>query len=122
MARIYMMTAALAGALAVVFGAFGAHYIKDILSPSRFDVYLTGVRYLLVHAVVMFIAARMLQEKSSRIISTACGAFLLGMVAFSGSLVLLGVTGIRILGAIAPIGGTGYIAGWLLLAYATWRE
>jgi uncharacterized membrane protein YgdD (TMEM256/DUF423 family) len=122
MSRYFFVAAAFAGAIAVGLGAFGAHYIKDLLSPSRFDVYLTGTRYLLVHAVVLLIAARMYREEPSRLLSVACFAFIVGMIAFSGSLVILGLTGFRLLGAVAPIGGAGYISGWLLLAIVSWRS
>ncbi len=122
MARFFMVVAALAGAIAVGLGAFGAHYFKDLLTPSRFDVYLTGIRYLMVHAVVLLVAARMYREAPSRLLSGACLAFMTGMVAFSGSLVLLGLTGMRFFGAIAPVGGTGYIFGWILLAVVAWRQ
>ncbi len=117
-----MTIAAVAGAIAVGLGAFGAHYVKDLLTPSRFDVYLTGARYLMVHAVILLVAARMYREEPSRLLSSACLAFFTGMIMFSGSLVLLGLTGVRFLGAIAPVGGTGYILGWLLLAAAVWRR
>jgi uncharacterized membrane protein YgdD (TMEM256/DUF423 family) len=116
-----MIIAALAGGLAVALGAFGAHAIKDILSPSRFDVYQTGARYLLVHAGVMFIAAWIARDGSSRVLIGSCFAFMIGMIAFSGSLVALGLTGLRVLGAVAPVGGVGFIAGWLLLGLGAWR-
>jgi len=122
MARLIMVTAALAGAIAVGLGAFGAHYIKDLLSPSRFDVYETGARYLLVHAVVMLFTGYWMSKVPDRLLTGAAIAFLIGMIAFSGSLVLLAATGIRILGAIAPIGGAGFITGWLLLAVAAWKS
>ena len=116
-----MLIAATAGAIAVGLGAFGAHYLKDLLSPSRFDVYLTGARYLMIHAVILFVTARMNREKPSMFLSGSCVAFLVGMFAFSGSLVLLGLTGARYLGAVAPIGGTGFIVGWVLLAVGAWK-
>jgi uncharacterized membrane protein YgdD (TMEM256/DUF423 family) len=121
MARILMMISALAGAVAVGLGAFGAHYIKDLLSPTRFAVYETGARYLLVHAVVLLVTTYWMRKYPSGILSAAGFAFLLGMIGFSGSLLLLAVTGIRILGAIAPIGGAGFLAGWVLLAIAAWK-
>ena len=122
MSRFFITIAAVAGAIAVGFGAFGAHYVKDLITPSRFDVYQTGIQYLMVHAVILFVAARMYREEPSRLLSSVCLAFMTGMVAFSGSLVLLGLTGERLFGAIAPIGGTGYISGWILLAIVVWRR
>lgn len=111
MARLFLIIAALAGAASVTLGALGAHQIRDLLTPSRFDIYLTGVRYLLVHAVVLFVAAGLAHKTRSRLILGSCFAFLLGMIAFSGSLVLLGLYGTRILGAVAPVGGAGYARG-----------
>ena len=117
-----MIIAALTGAVAVAAGAFGAHYIKDLLSPSRFNVYETGARYMLVHAAVLFVAAYIHSVRPHRLLAVSCVGFLLGIVAFSGSLLVLALTGIRWLGAVAPIGGAGFIAGWLLLALAAWKS
>ena len=117
-----MVLGALSGAAAVALGAFGAHYIKDLLSPSRFDIFQTAAQYLLVHAIVLYFTGYLSSKYPGRLLTFAGFSFLLGMIAFSGSLFLLSVTGIRILGAIAPIGGSGFILGWLLLALVAWKN
>lgn len=117
-----MVLGALAGAAAVALGAFGAHYIKDLLSPSRFDIYQTAAQYLMVHAIVLYFTGYLAVRHPGRLLTIAGFSFLLGMVAFSGSLFLLSVSGIRIMGAIAPIGGSGFIVGWLLLAVVAWKN
>ena len=121
MSRFFMVAGAVAGALAVGLGAFGAHELKDLLAPDRFDVFQTGTRYLLVHAVMLFITGWFEHERSEKMLTIAGSLFLLGMILFSGSLVVLAVSNYRFLGAVAPFGGLSLIAGWLFLGWGAWR-
>ena len=117
-----MVAGAVAGALAVGLGAFGAHELQDLLAPDRLDVFQTGVRYLLVHAVVLFLTGWFAHGRENRL-TKAAGFFLLaGMILFSGSLVVLAGTNLHALGAVAPIGGLSFIAGWLCLAGMAWQH
>ncbi|HSM76116.1 MAG TPA: DUF423 domain-containing protein [Bryobacteraceae bacterium] len=101
--------AAAAGLLAVVLGAFGAHGLKDLLGRNgTATVWETAVFYHFIHAVMLFILA-----ERKALPAFAWWSFLAGIVIFSGSLYLLAVTNILWLGAITPVGGLCFIAGWL---------
>ena len=102
-------------ALAVGTGAFGAHGLRDKLDAYSMSVWEKAVFYHFIHALGILIAA--ILPRQSAVQSWACWALLAGILIFSGSLYLLAVTGVRTLGAITPIGGLCFIAGWLLLAW-----
>lgn len=110
-------------ALAVGFGAFGAHIVEGMLTPDRFDVYQTAVQYHFYHALGLLIIgalAHHLEETAwlrwSGILLTA------GIIIFSGSLYLLTLTDTGWLGAITPIGGAAFIGGWGCLAVAVTKN
>lgn len=106
--------AATLGFLGVALGAFGAHGLKERLSPAMLEVYRTGVLYHLLHAVAL-LAVALGAEKLAR--PRAVGAlFTAGVIVFSGSLYVLSVTGVTALGAVAPLGGLLLMAGWVTLA------
>lgn len=104
--------AAFLGFLAVALGAFGAHGLKDLLNRNgTAEIWEKAVFYHFIHAVMLFVLA---QRGSLHWGPWLC--FLAGILVFSGSLYLLAVTNVRILGAVTPIGGVSFIAGWLWLA------
>jgi uncharacterized membrane protein YgdD (TMEM256/DUF423 family) len=104
--------AAVLGFLAVALGAFGAHGLRDLLTRNGTTViWEKAVFYHFIHAVMLFVLA---QRPSLQLGPWLC--FLVGIVIFSGSLYLLAVTNIRVLGAITPLGGISFIVGWLWLA------
>jgi uncharacterized membrane protein YgdD (TMEM256/DUF423 family) len=109
MDRNWLGIAAINGGLAVMAGAFAAHGLKAHLSADSLAVFETGARYQM-YALAMALAALVSAGR-------AAIAFLGGIVLFSGSLYLLALTGTPILGAITPIGGLCFIAGWGLLAW-----
>jgi uncharacterized membrane protein YgdD (TMEM256/DUF423 family) len=113
--RLWLGIAAVNGALAVAAGAFGAHGLKAMLAPDMLAVFETAARYHMVHALAMAIAAL----AGSR---TSPALFLGGIVLFSGSLYLLALSSVTWLGAITPIGGALLIAGWLCLAFSSFRK
>ena len=100
------------GGLAVILGAFGAHAIKDRVSLADLEVWKTGAHYQLVHAVALL--ALGLYDKTGRYRSV-CWLWIVGIAIFGGSLYLLAVTDIKILGAITPLGGLCLIIGWIML-------
>jgi uncharacterized membrane protein YgdD (TMEM256/DUF423 family) len=102
-------------AFAVGLGAFGAHGLRDKLDAYSMDVWNKAVFYHFIHGLGMLIAS--LMPRTSPVSEYACWAMAAGILIFSGSLYLLAVTGVRTLGAITPIGGLCFIAGWLLLAW-----
>jgi uncharacterized membrane protein YgdD (TMEM256/DUF423 family) len=96
-------------------GAFGAHAVKNIISPESLAIYQTGVQYHLIHALALVLVG-ILGEKISPWVGKL---FSIGICIFSGSLYALALTGVKILGAITPIGGVCFLTGWALLAYSS---
>lgn len=116
--------AAVLGALGVALGAFGAHGLRGRVSPHLLEVYETAVRYHLVHALALLatgIWADRLSPPGSALVAAAV-CFGVGVALFSGSLYVLVLTGRGWLGAITPLGGLSFVAGWLLLARAAWTR
>ena len=113
-----LLVGAVAGFLAVALGAFGAHGLRARLSPEMLAVFETGVRYHMYHALAIVIVALMVGRFDGWMFRAAGWAFTVGIVLFSGSLYLLAVSGVTILGAITPIGGLAFLVGWGLLVVA----
>jgi uncharacterized membrane protein YgdD (TMEM256/DUF423 family) len=112
----WLKLAALAMLLGVVLGVFGAHALKARLTPDHLEAYRTGVLYQFIHGLGLFVVAFTLNAApQSRAAHFAGVAFTAGILLFSGSLYLLSLTGIRTFGAITPIGGLCFIAGWAAL-------
>ena len=108
--------AAIIMAFGVALGAFGAHGLKNRLMPDLLAIYETGVRYHLVHGLAIFVAAWLAGEDHTRAARLAGVLFAVGILLFSGSLYLLALTSIRAFGAITPLGGLAWIAGWVIVA------
>jgi len=106
-------------ALAVVFGAFGAHALEGTLDAYSKGVYETGVQYHFYHAFGLLIVSLLPRTGmlSERRAAWVCGLLLVGVVLFSGTLYALAITGIRMLGAVTPLGGVAFIVAWLMLAF-----
>ncbi len=120
--RRYLGIAALAGFTAVAMGAFGAHALRNSLDSLAMSVYETGVDYHMWHALALWIIAMDLRSDSeSRLLIWSARLMIAGICLFSGSLYLLSVTGIGWLGSITPLGGTAFLAAWLLLAIYFYR-
>ena len=117
---LWIRLTALSGAIAVILGAFAAHSLKHSLTPQMLDIYQTAVLYQFIHTLALLGAINLpLGERS---LHWAARCFMLGIVLFSGSLYLIAVTGISVLGIITPIGGSAFIVGWLLLFTASNAE
>jgi uncharacterized membrane protein YgdD (TMEM256/DUF423 family) len=116
-------TGATALALAVIIGAFGAHGLRDRLDANSTSVYETAVMYHFFHALGILVVSMM--PKAGFVTETqatwVCGLLTAGIVLFSGSLYVLAVTRIPMLGAITPFGGVSFIGGWLMLAWVLLR-
>ena len=122
-ARRCVLAAALALALAVVLGAFGAHALRARLAPDALATYLTAVQYHFWHALgLMAVGILMAQWPAARTLAVAAWLLLGGLLLFSGSLYLLAVTGERWLGAVTPLGGGAFIAAWLLVAWTALKR
>lgn len=121
MERTFLLLGALSGAIAVGTGAFGAHGLKARLAPDLLAIWDTGARYHLFHALALGLAAWAAARFPGAASSAAGWLFLAGTVLFSGSLYALALTGIRALGAVTPLGGVAFVAGWVALAWAAAR-
>ncbi len=120
--RFFFILGSISGGLAVVLGAFGAHALKDRLTPDLLQTFETGVRYHMYHALALLAVAFALSRWGSTGLASAAGwLFVAGTVLFSGSLYLLALTGVKWLGAITPLGGVAFIAGWVCLVLAAAR-
>ena len=119
MTQLFITLAAILGGLSVTAGAFATHALKATLSARAIEIFETAARYQMYHAIALLIVALlMLRTDSPTILGVTGWAFIVGIVIFSGSLYALSLTDIKILGAIAPLGGAAFIIGWLCLAYA----
>jgi len=108
---------ALNAALAVAAGAFAAHGLRARLSERALEIFETGARYHMYHALAIIVAGLLVARGAS----TAGWIFLAGIAIFSGSLYALALTDVKALGAITPLGGLAFLVGWLWLAWAAWR-
>ena len=116
--RLLAGLGALSALVGVVLGAFGAHALRARLTPDLLAVFETGARYQMYHALGVFAAAWAHGRFGGAPAIWAGWLFVAGTVIFSGSLYALSLSGVRTLGAITPIGGLCFIAGWGCLAYA----
>ena len=117
-------TLALAGillALATAAGAFGAHSLKAVLAPERLQLWETAVRYQFFQALGLLGVGLTLRTLEAGALRSAALLIILGVVLFSGSLYALALGAPRLLGALTPVGGLAWVAGWLLFAYGAWR-
>ncbi|MFN7915141.1 MAG: DUF423 domain-containing protein [Vicinamibacterales bacterium] len=118
MDRTFIFVGALMGFLGVGLGAFGAHGLKTRVSPDMLAIFETGVRYQMYHALALLLVGLMMNRMEGRAMLVAGWSFTAGILIFSGSLYALALSGVTILGAITPIGGVAFLAGWIALAIA----
>jgi uncharacterized membrane protein YgdD (TMEM256/DUF423 family) len=118
MERFFFVSGAIAAFVGVALGAFGAHSLKDRLSPDMLAIFEVGVRYQMYHALGLLAVAWAITRWPEANLNSAGWAFIVGIVVFSGSLYLLTLTDARWLGAITPIGGLAFLAGWAILVWS----
>lgn len=114
----WLVAAASNGFLAVVAGAFAAHGLSGQLDPHALQIFETGARYHMYHALAMGLASLAVRGAAAPAARTACGFFLAGIVLFCGSLYLLALTGVRPFAFVTPFGGVAFLIGWLALAWS----
>jgi len=112
---------ALQAFLAVLAGAFGAHGLKNILGEPELRIWQTGVTYHLAHALALVMLG-ILEKQMQTKLNLPHYAFGIGILLFSGSLYALALSGMKVLGAITPLGGTAFLIGWLALAWVGWKS
>lgn len=126
--RLVLLLATLYGFSGVILGAFGAHGLKGKLAPDLLVSFETGVRYQLIHAVLLLVIALWARTVPSALLSWSASLVAAGVVLFSGSIYLLatrdltGFAWARALGPVTPLGGLLLISGWLVLAVWAWRN
>jgi uncharacterized membrane protein YgdD (TMEM256/DUF423 family) len=121
MTRGFAVLGALSGLLAVGLGAFAAHALRARLAAEAVEVFETGARYQMYHALALLAVAWATTRWPGAAVTAAGWSFVAGTLVFSGSLYILTLSGQRWLGAITPVGGAAFLIGWLCLAVAAWR-
>jgi len=122
MTHLFLILGSINGFLAVALGAFAAHGLRNTLSPELLNTFQTGVQYHMYHALALLgVGLLALYYPAQSTVRLSGWLFVLGIVLFSGSLYVLALSGIRWLGAITPLGGVAFLAGWTLLAWSMLR-
>lgn len=123
MHKNFLITAFVLGAITVAMGAFGAHALKAYLPEGALTIYETALKYQFYHVFALAITAILYEKYPNQSLINAGACFIVGMILFCGSLYLLtlraasGIEWLRFVGPVTPIGGLGFIAGWLQLAW-----
>jgi uncharacterized membrane protein YgdD (TMEM256/DUF423 family) len=117
MSRLFLIIGAVNGGLSVACGAFAAHGLSGRLSAASLATFETAARYQMYHALALVAVAVLLTRDASSALERAGWSFLIGIVLFSGSLYALTFTGQTWLGAVTPVGGVAFLAGWALLSF-----
>jgi uncharacterized membrane protein YgdD (TMEM256/DUF423 family) len=121
MGRKFWLLGCTFGFLAVAAGAFGAHALRARLEPALLAVFETAARYQMYHALALLGVGAVAARAPSASAAAAGWLFTAGIVLFSGSLYALAFTGVRVLGAITPLGGLCFLGGWIALGLAGQR-
>ena len=122
MERRFLGLGALSACIAVGAGAFGAHALRDAVTADRLAAWETAARYQMYHALALLVVAYLAGQKTAGPARLSGWLFVAGTILFSGSLYALTLTGITLLGAVTPLGGVAFLAGWLVLAWGVWRS
>ena len=122
MARLFFTLGCLSALVGVALGAFGAHGLRGRVTPEMLNVFEVGVRYQLYHALALLAVGAIAGRLPGGAFAIAGWLFVAGTVVFSGSLYVLVLSGQRWLGAVTPLGGVAFLAGWAVLAWAAWSR
>lgn len=122
MPRTFFLFGSLFAFLAVAAGAFGAHSLKATLPAEMLNVFETAVRYQMYHALALCAVGWASHQYQHVALRRAGWLFVLGILLFSGSLYALAFTGPRWLGALTPLGGLAFLAGWTMLGWGCWKS
>lgn len=117
--KLFIILGALNAFLSVALGAFGAHGLEKVVEPKYMEIWKTGVQYQMFHATGLLVIGVLLGKMpASSLLSWSGWLMLIGIILFSGSLYVLTLTKISVLGAITPLGGVAFLAAWILLIIA----
>jgi uncharacterized membrane protein YgdD (TMEM256/DUF423 family) len=118
MNRVFFSLGALFALLSVAAGAFGAHLLRNQLDVQSLEIFQTAARYQMYHALALLVLGWIAMTNKNKLLTWAGWCFAAGILIFSGSLYGLSLSGVKILGAVTPLGGLSLMAGWgILLAY-----
>lgn len=120
-ARVFLALGSASAFLAVAAGAFGAHALRRRLDENLLTVFETGARYQMYHALALLAVAWAMERWGGSLVVASGWLFVAGTVVFSGSLYILALTGQRMFGAVTPVGGVAFLAGWLVLLIGVLR-
>lgn len=120
--RTFFTLGSLFALLGVAAGAFGAHFLKALLTADMLAVYETAIRYQMYHAFALLAVGWASHQYRAACLRLAGWMFVLGILLFSGSLYAVSLSGVRWLGAVTPLGGIAFLAGWGLLAAAAYKQ
>ena len=121
MDRLFLALGAISALVSVAAGAFGAHALRSRLAPEVLVVFETGARYQMYHALGLLAVAWAASRSPSAWVTAAGWLLVAGTLLFSGSLYALTLSGVRAFGAVTPVGGVAFLAGWALLAWSALR-
>ncbi len=121
LAKQWIIFGAMSSFFGVVFGAFGSHALKDILSEKAWVIYQTAVQYQFIHALALLALGLWATQNNHVNTATPGWAFTVGILFFCGSLYTLALTGLKFMGAVAPIGGVSFLIGWFTFAFLAWK-
>ena len=122
MDRLFFGLGCASALIAVALGAFGAHGLRARIVPDMLLTFEIGVRYQMYHALALLAVGAVAGRLPGGAVAAAGWLFVAVTVIFSGSLYVLVLTGQRWLGAVTPLGGLAFLAGWAVLAWAAWSR
>ena len=119
--KLYIITGSVFAALAILFGAFGSHALKEKLTFEQLEIYDIATRYLMFHALGIFAIGILGYQMPSEVLTWPLLIMVFGILIFSGSLYLISLVGYKKLGMVTPIGGLALIISWLMVAYNIYK-
>jgi len=119
--KLYIITGSVFAALAILFGAFGSHALKEKLTLEQLEIYDIATRYLMFHALGIFAIGILGYQVPSEVLTWSLLLMVFGILIFSGSLYLISLAGYKKLGMVTPIGGLALIISWLMVAYNIYK-
>ena len=121
--KVFLLFSSLSGALSVILGALGSHWLKDKVNYWQLGSFETAVKYQFYHTLAILFLVLLMNKMPSKLLNYAGFSFIAGILLFSGSLYLLsvkslfGMEKLAALGPVTPVGGLAFIIGWLLIAF-----
>lgn len=121
MNQIWIVLGSVFAFLSVAFGAFGAHGLEGKLEPRMLTIWETAARYQMYHSLALIGLGIWATQNTASSTSVSGYSFVAGILLFSGSLYALALTGVKVLGAITPLGGMAFMIAWIAFAVTAWR-